>query len=68
MTMPKKKKQRGGPRPGSGRPRIMADPRRVCIVLERDQYARIVAAAAALSLSTQEAIRQAVARWLGDGE
>ena len=63
--MATKKKQHGGARPGSGRPKIydqLAQP--TSVMLELDMLQQLDKRAASLGITRSAAIKQAVAEWL----
>jgi hypothetical protein len=59
------KKQHGGPRPGAGRPRTLANPASpTSVILEKDVLNQLDGRAAALGITRSRAIQLAVEAWL----
>ena len=55
---------RGGARPGAGRKRIVQDPERIAVDLERPELDRLRALAASRGTSVANLIRRAVSQYL----
>lgn len=56
--------QHGGPRPGSGRPRLVQDPERIAVDLERSDLNALRDLAAKRGTSVADLIRRAVSQLL----
>jgi hypothetical protein len=67
--MPEKKgKGRGGFRPGAGRPRVVQDPERIAIDLERPELEALRDLAAERETSVADLVRRAVSQFLRRAE
>ena len=64
VTTPKKPTGRGGARPGAGRPRMVNDPERIAVDLEREDLDRLRQLAAERETSMAELVRRAVAQYI----
>lgn len=62
--MAAKKGGRGGPRPGSGRPRILQDPVPYSLDLERADHDSLRDLAAETGISARELVRRALRQFL----
>ena len=64
MAVKKKLTGRGGPRPGSGRPRIVRDPERIAVDLEKPDLDALRSLARDRGTSVANLIRRAVTQLL----
>ena len=64
MAVKKTQSGRGGARPGAGRPRVVSDPERIAVDLERADLDGLRVLAAKRGTSVADLIRRAVRRYL----